>query len=157
MAYWPYIDQAARERWTTQRLWESIRFARDTSDVPLPDVTVTGVSELRRYAGSIRETSRQLENAPGDNTLDRRYIADAPWARDLNERNASPLFQVRFQHSIVKEGVETTEWRTSMIYGHSFPSTKGELEEAIDLDATEMAAKYGVTHAGVGGFQIMAV
>lgn len=157
MAYWPFIDQAGRERWTTERLWGAIREAHANSDVPLPMATVRGVSELRSYAGRIRETSAALDRADPAHTLDRRFMAEAPWARDLAERNASPLYQVRFQHTVVREGVETTEWRTSMIYGHDFPSTVGELNDALELDAAEMAASYGVTHAGISGAQVMAV
>lgn len=155
MAYWGVIEQATRDRLGTAEIWQAIREQAAASGLDSPGVTAQDVSRLRGLAGNVRATSARLENADTGYALDSTMIARAPWARPLAERNTLPLYQVRFEHTTENNGETTTEWRTVM-FRNTLPTTVGELIDALQQDAEQMADDYGYTHVGIGSFSILA-
>lgn len=156
LAYWPQIELAATEGLTTADLWSLIRDAAEDIGLASPGVTVQGVSQLRGIAGSVQARSRQIAKLAGTKTLAGSLLTVAPWARERAERQASPLYHVRFQHTTRENGELTTQWRTS-VFGGKLPGTIGDLRRLIDVDAEQIAKKYGVDHVGVDNLQIWEV
>lgn len=157
LAYWGEIEYAAANRLTTADLWASLRAAAAELGQESPGVTVQQVNEVRHLATGIQAASRRLERIdPSSSIRDGRLIAEAPWSRSLAERSALPMYQVRYQHTVDgPNGVETA-WRTSTFRGE-LPRTLGDLQDAIDEDAENLADKYGGAHVGVSAMQILAV
>lgn len=155
MAYWGVIEQATRDRLGTAEVWQAIREQAAAAGLDSPGITAQDVSRLRGLAGGVRATATRLENAEPEWGIDGGMIANAPWARPLSERNTLPLFQVRFEHTVQNNGQTTTEWRTVM-FRNTLPTTVGELTEALEQDAEQMADDYGYTHVGIGSFSILA-
>jgi hypothetical protein len=156
LKYWPQIEFAAQSRMSTADLWSAIRDAADELGLSSPGVTANGVSTLRGLASGIQRRGEAVDRAHDSQRLTDEHMAQAPWSRPLPQQNAFPMFQVRFQHTFMQDGEERSEWRTSVFNGR-LPRTAGELRAAIDMDANELASKYGSTHVGVGNLQILQV
>lgn len=156
LAYWPQIEYAASAGLTTADMWGIIRDAAEELGLASPGVSAAGVSTLRGLAGGIQRAAQVLEASPGDRALTAQQFAQAPWSRPLAEQNAFPEYHVRYQHTVIIDGEETTVWRTSRFAGR-YPSTVEELRQDVDEDAEQIADKYGEEHVGVAGLQLLAV
>lgn len=156
MKFWGEIETAASERMTTADLWASLHDAAAELGLDSPGVTLRGVNELRSLATTIHASGRRFERAHDNVSLEGKYVAEAPWSRDLAQRDALGMYQVRFQHTTLGPDGPTTDWRTSVFYG-KLPGTVGELRAALAEDAEQMANKYGVSHADFSSVQIMSI
>lgn len=156
LAYWGVIELAAEARATTADMWSWIRDAAEELGKASPGVTVQAVSYLRGVAGQIQERARLFDALADSRRVTGRYVSTPPWARALAAQRALPMFQVRYRHTFLNQGVEQTEWRTSMFQGR-VNHTAGQLRQLIDLDAENMARKYGMEHVGVSDLQVMAI
>lgn len=156
LGYWPQIELAAAEGLTTADLWALIRDAADELGLSSPGVTVQGVSELRGIASGMQRRSGEIARLPDEKTLTGRLLTLAPWARSAGERKANPQYHVRYQHTTRQNGELVTEWRTSK-FGGKFPGTLGDLRRLVEVDAQQLAKKYGVEHVGVDGLELWAI
>lgn len=154
LAYWPQIEYAAQARMTTADLWGVLRDHADELGLSSPGVTLRGVNELRSLATSIQASADRLERADPSARLDSRLVSEAPWGRSLAERDALPMFQVRYQHTTIGPNGPETSWRTSVIRGQ-VPRTVQDLMDAVAEDAEMLANKYGHEHVGTGGHQAL--
>ena len=150
------VEAAARDRATTADLWSRLRDHAESLGLSGPGLTIGQVNQLRGLASGVINAERNLGRAQPEYGIDSGMIAGAPWARDLAERDALPMFQVRFEHQVIVDGVPQSEWRTVMYRGQ-LPSSVGALQEDIEGDAQEMADNYGQEHVGVGTITILAV
>lgn len=156
LAYWGVIERAARERMTTADLWSGIRQAAADLGLEAPGVTARGVAQLRGIAGGVQASSRNLARTDREFSLEARHVAQAPWSRPPELQNALAMHQVRFLHTTMTPTGEQSEWRTVVMTG-GLPATVGDLVDAVEGDAIELARKYGGDHVGVSGLQILAV
>lgn len=156
LAYWPQISRAAALGLTTADLWSDIREAAEDIGLASPGVTVQGVSQLRGMAAGIERTADRLARAADSRRLIGDFVATPPWARTPGERKAAAMFNVRFQHTVIRNGEEVTEWRTTKFSGR-LPRTVGELRRLVEGDAVQLARKYPSEHVGVSGLQLFAV
>lgn len=156
-AYWPQIEYAAARRMPTADLWATLRDAAAELGLDSPGVTVQQVNQVRSWATGIQAASRRLERLdPSYSISDGHLIAEAPWARSPGEREALPMYQVRYEHTVDGPNGPETNWRVSTFRG-SLPRTLGDLQDAIEEDAENLADKYGGAHVGVGSLQILSV
>jgi len=156
LAYWPQIELAAAERMTTADLWSTIQDAAEELGLSSPGVTLRGVSQLRSIATQIQASGRRLETLADAADLTGQHIAEAPWSRSMAEQNALGIYQVRYQHTTLTADGPETNWRTSVFYGQ-LPGTVGELRDAIEEDAGQLANKYGVSHLDFSNVQVLSV
>lgn len=156
MAYWPQIEGSAARHDTTASLWASINAAAAELGLTSPGVSAIAVNRLRAMATGIQRRSDQLAALPNSKRLTSGLVSQAPWSRSLAEQRALPKFQARFQHTFTKNGDSVTEWRTS-VWDGKLPRTIGQLRDAIDLDAQNMANKYGVEHDSVDAIQLFQI
>lgn len=156
LPYWRQIEYAAEARMTTADLWSLIRDQAEEYGLATPGVTIQGVNQLRSIATGIQSQSRAFTSLPDSRALPGRYWTQAPWARTTAEQRALPKLQVRFQHTFIRQGELTSEWRTSVIEGRA-PRTAGALRSIVDGDAVQLANKYNVEHVDTGNYQLLIV
>lgn len=156
LAYWGEIQSAVSQRVSTAALWETVRVAAAQEGRPLSGVGAIDMNLLRSIAAEQQRTMGVITAGRLDQTITADMIARDLSSRALADQNLAPRFLVRFQHDVIVDGQLQTLWRSSFFDG-SLPSTKGDLLNALTQDAVAMSDDYGVTHAGVGQFQISAV
>lgn len=156
LAYWPQIEEAARDGMTTQDLWSLLQDTAEEMGLSGPGVSAAGVSELRGIATSIQRSEQRFARADADLSIEHTMITEPPWARALPSQNALGIFQVRYQHTYLIDGEQQTDWRTSIFRGQ-LPGTVGDLRAAITEDASMLSNKYGVDHVDFDNVQILAV
>lgn len=156
LQYWGSIEGAVRSGANTQGVWDAIRSAQASLGNSAPGIDIRDVSKMRSSAVGVRESARQFGNADGLSPVLGSYMATAPWARDLSDRNTLGMWQVRFEHTFTDNGIERTAWRTTMFQG-TLPPTVGDLQDAVDQDAQEMAKGYGFEHVAVANISILAI
>jgi hypothetical protein len=156
LAYWPTIEHAAANHLPTADLWAALNGAAAELGLDSPGVTLQGVNTIRSLATQIQATSARLERTDPTYRMEGNLISEAPWGRSLAERDAMPMFQVRYQHTTVGPNGEETNWRTSTFHGQ-LPRTVGDLLEAIEEDAEHLADKYGHSHGGTSAHQVLSI
>lgn len=156
LVYWPQIEYAASAGLNTADLWSILRDTALEIGLSSPGVSILGVNQLRGLATQIQRNAREVAGLADSKRLLGRMISTPPWARHNTGRNVDPVFHVRYQHTFITNGEESTEWRSSR-FGGKLPRTIGDLRQAIDFDAQQLATKYGVEHAGISDLQIFRV
>jgi hypothetical protein len=117
----------------------------------------TAISQLYGYARRAINAGSELQAAAQSRGIDSNMIADAPYARDVQEQTAYPLYHVKFTYAYLDQaGNEQTGIRTS-VFPDRLPSTVGDLTSDVLDDAEAMATKYGHTLLSVTPLQILAV
>lgn len=155
--YWGAIERVTLAGGNTQDVWAAINAQAEAMGMESAGVNASDIAPLRTQAVRNREALARLErNAPGD-LITGQMIGTAPWARDLGQQNLTPTYSVRFEHTTVSNGVETTTWRTSLFKEGTLPQTREELEAALNGDAEQMARGYGVGHVSIGSYSIAAI
>lgn len=156
MFYWGAIESATLAGESTQGIWEAIHAQAEESGLASPGVSASEVSIMRGLAAGIRQSGRNLERAQPTYGIDSAMIGRAPWARDLAAQNALTMHQIRFEHTVIRDGQPVTEWR-SVMYQGPLPATVADLLDELESDAQQMADNYGVSHVGAGSISILAV
>jgi len=154
MAYWGIVELAAESHATTADLWSWIRDAADELGLASPGVTVRGIQELRGRAGQIQAAKDKFAKLADNQRVRGEHIATPPWARDPSLMRAQPKFAVRFRHTVIRNGIEQTEWKTSVFPG-KVTHTAGRLRADVELDAQNLANKYETEHVGISDLQIL--
>lgn len=156
LMFWGTIEGAARDRATTADLWSRLQDHADSLGLSGPGLTLADVNALRGRASEFINAERSLTRASDDYGIDASMIANAPWQRGIAERNALPMYQVRFEHQVIIDGVPQTKFRSVMFRGQ-LPATVGDLEDQIEGDAQEMADNYEEEHGGIGAISVLRV
>lgn len=157
MFYWGEISRTANAGGDVKAMWNNVREQATAMGWATPGVSATDISRLWSRAIQVRNAAAAFNAADPADQMDRRYLADAPWGRPLQDQNAAGKWLVRFAHETEDEdGIRSTEVRSVYIDGQ-LPPTVGELSNVIEQDAGELAEKYGVSHVGVQVLEILAV
>lgn len=156
MRYWSVIESAARLRATTADLWAAINDAAAEQGLSSPGVSLRGVNELRSYAAQQQNAADYLERSDRSAPIEAGHIGPAPWAREGAEYASVERWQITYLHTTLDNGVERTDWRTSMFTG-TMPGTVGDLMDQLDLDAETLADEYELEHVGVSSVTILRV
>lgn len=156
LQYWGVIESATLAGANTQELWQRINDQAAALGYESAGVSARDVARMRSQAVGIRNAANTLAGLGPHDRIDSGAIGNAPWARDIRGQNTVPLWQVKFEHTVIREGEQVTEYRTSVFTG-SIPRTRHELELQLSQDAAGLADSYGVEDAGVGDYFIMAM
>lgn len=156
LQYWGVIESATMAGASTQDLWQRINEHAQHLGYDSAGVSASDIASLRSRAISVRNSARALDRMAPADMLTNDQIATAPWARELASRNTVPMWQVRMEHNVIRDGQHQTDVRTVVFTG-TLPRSRAELETALTRDAAQLARKYGVTDEGIGNYTIMEV
>lgn len=156
LQYWGVIESATLAGSGTADLWQRINDQATALGYESAGVSAKDISALRSRAVGIRNARDALGNLGESDLITGSQIGQAPWARDSRAQNTVPMWQARFEHTFTDEGVEKTEWRTSVFTGQ-IPRSRAELLDALNEDAAGLADSYGTENGGVGDFFLLAI
>lgn len=151
-AIWGAVEQHA----PTAAIWDAIKGASASFGVETAGIDVRAVNQLRAMAADLRNSRDALTRAEDHHALDSTMIGTAPWSRDLGQQNALGMWQARFEHKFIENGLPQSEIRT-IVFTSGLPVTAGDLRAAVEDDAESLADKYGTEHVGVGAITLIAV
>lgn len=156
LQYWGVIESVTLAGGSTQDLWQAINAQAEALGYERSGISIQNVNRLRSQAVALRQAGNRLEQLGPDDLLGGLQIGQAPWARPLGQQVSTPMWSVRFEHLIERDGVQLSEYRTSTFTG-TVPRSRRELEEALDEDGANLANDYGATHLGIGEYRVLAV
>lgn len=157
MQYWGPIESVTMAGGSTRDIWDRIRAQAEALGYDSPGISALDVNRLRSQAVANRNALAGLDQLGEDDLITGSQIGNAPWGRSLNQQNAVPMWQVKFEHIVTdSNGNEQTVWRTSTFTG-TVPRTRRELELALEEDGENLAGEYEQEHVGVGAYNILAV
>lgn len=156
LLYWNNIQSSVSGRATTAELWSAIREAAAREGLDSPGITLQAVNELRSSAAQIRNAGDRLMSEPAQNGLTASHIAEAPWSRPLEERASSPMLQVRFELSMIRDGQLVTEWKT-LVHSGRMPTTIADLQRIIERAGISLARSYDSDYAGYGAMSALEI
>lgn len=140
----------------TAQIWQRIRDAAAAQGLSSPGITIQQVNQLRASANLIKAATGRLGKGYGPSPIEGSMIGEAPWARPLNQRQATQMWQARFEHTFIEGGEQSTHWRT-VTFTNELPGSVEEFNQAIFDDAAGMADAYGIEHVGIGSISLLAV
>jgi hypothetical protein len=156
LGQWGAIQSAVEARLPTQQLYSAIYNAQLDAGVTPGGFGFGDLNRLRSMAVGQRNASEAFARAPSSSPVDATMIGTAPWSRGLADRNLTPQWEVRFEHSVVMDNQLTTFWRTSKFDG-VLPGSVGDVLDLVNADAADLSESYQVEHVGVGAVMITAV
>lgn len=156
-ALWGDIQRGVNERVTTSELW---RMAKDAATARGFEGVSGGIEEMNRLRGTasaIREAALRFSKL-GPNEL----ITPSVFAPDINAqsiagRSLTPVFRVRFTHTVTTATGETVTAHRTSSFPFQLPPTKAALLEELNLNAAAMAEQYGEINEGVDEIEITVV
>lgn len=154
--FWGTAQKAAREGYTTAQYWDALKAHAESLGLESPEISAVQASRLRGRAGAGLRAANTLQGSPLDTAITGDMISLAPYSRDLASRNAYGQWQVRFAHTVNVDGEEQSEYR-SVVFTGQLPYTVGELQDAVEQDAIQLANDYGTEHVGVSDISLIAV
>lgn len=155
LQYWGPIESVTLRGGSTEDLWAAINAHAEALGYPSAQISATAINRLRTRAVGNREAMDRLGQLGPDDLITGRQIGRAPWERGLDKQNAMPMWQVQFEHIVEVDGQQISVYRTTMFQG-TVPTSRRELELAIEEDAIELANRYGQEHVGIGSYRILA-
>lgn len=143
LKYYGSILASAYEGLNTADMWTAIHAAQEQYGLPKPGASAPDVSVIRGYANRIVAGARTLAAAADSDTITSDMMAVAPYtSRDLAAISVDPVYHVRYLNVVeAADGTTTQVWQTSVFGAIDMPATVGELTDAINADATELAAQ----------------
>lgn len=156
MQYWGVIESATLAGESTEQVWARIHAQAEASGYDSPGIGIRDVARLRSQAIGSRNAANHLHDLGPNDLVTARAIGTVPYARDLARQVTVPMFQVKFEHLVIRNGQQVTEYR-STVFTDTLPRSRAELEAHLENDGQELAKKYGVQHAGIGDYQIVAL
>lgn len=154
--FWGTAQAAAREGYTTAQYWQALNEHAQSLGLDRPEISAIDASRLRGQAGRGLRAAQALQGSELNTAITGDMISVAPYSRDLASRNSYGQWQVRFAHTVIGEEGEDTQYR-SVVFSGQLPYTVGELMDAVEGDAIEMANDYGVEHVSISDLSLIAV
>lgn len=143
LKYWGDILTSAYQRANTQEMWLAIRTAQERYGLDRPGTTPPDVSTLRGFANRIVAGAAALAAAAPTDTITPDMMAVAPYTSNTLEGIATnPTYHVRYLNTVqASDGTTTSVWNTSVFTAADMPTTVGDLQDAINTHAAELAAQ----------------
>ena len=155
--WWNLISDAARSGFTvTETISIANGIAKDLGQ-NLSFAENTAISRLYGYARRIENAGNTFQAASPELGITSDMMATPPYARDIAEQSAYPLYHVKFEYTYLDQaGNRQTAIKTS-VFPNALPATVGALTADVLDDAEAMANKYGHTLLSAVPLQILAV
>lgn len=150
LKYWGSILASAYQGANISDMWTAIHADQTRYGLATPGASAPDVMVLRGYANRIANGAAAFDAAnPGD-AITATMMAAAPYtSRTLQDIAVNPIYHVRFDNTIqAPDGTVSTVTQTSVFTATDFPGTVGALQDAIDANATELAAQGSSSSAG---------
>lgn len=167
LKYWGAILGSAEAGLSVAGMWEQIRAVQQQYGLPAPGASAPDVMVLRGYANAIVNGSRTFAAANPSDTILPTMGGIGPYtANDVSGLAANPTYQVRYLNEVqLNDGTTSSVWQTSVFTAADFPGTVGDLQAAIEQNASELAAQGSETSTttpkgeslGVSGLSITVV
>lgn len=155
-AYWNEIQLAAQNRAGTAAVWQAISVAHLEATGSVPRFQFGEVNRLYALAAGNRRAAEALNAAAPGIQIGPEHIGAIPNAPPAPPGNISRRFAVRFEQQILRGGVTSSVWRTS-IFQYGVPATKQSLINRLHRDAAIFSEDYeDETHLGIGDISILA-
>jgi hypothetical protein len=141
LKYWGNILAAASSGATTAELWQAIHAQQQQYGLETPQASATDVAILRGYANRIMNAASAYASASGDAALTAEMMGIAPYTdRSYQSISANPVYQVRFLNRVQRpDGSIVESYQTSVFQASDMPSTKDDLNAAIQFNADQLA------------------
>lgn len=167
LKYWGAILGSAEAGLSVAAMWDQIRAVQQQYGLPAPGASAPDVMVLRGYANAIVNGARQFAAANPSDTIEPTMSGIGPYTQqNLPGVRLNPTYQVRYLNEVqLGDGTTTGVWQTSVFTAADFPATVGDLQAAIEQNASELAAQGSETSAttpkgtslGVSGLSITVV
>lgn len=143
LKYYGSILASAYQNLSTADMWTAIRTTQANYGLASPGASAPDVSVIRGYANRIVAGANALAAADPSDTITADMMAVAPYtSRDLASIATNPVYHVRYLNTVqASDGTTTSVWQTSVFTAQDMPDTVGELQDAIDTNAAELAAQ----------------
>jgi hypothetical protein len=143
LKYYGSILASAYANVSTSDMWTAIHGVADQYGLPSPQTQPPDVSVIRGFANKIANGARTLAAADPTDTILPTMMATAPYtSRDQQSIDVNPVYQVRYLNTVqADDGTTSQSWQTSVFTATDFPDTVGGLYDAIQTNATEIAAQ----------------
>ena len=143
LKYWGAILGSAEAGLSVADMWTQIRAVQQQYGLPAPGASAPDVMVLRGYANAIVNGSRALAAAnPADSILGSMTGIGPYTASDVSGLAVNPTYQVRYSNTVqLNDGTTTSVWQTSVFTAADMPGTVGDLQAAIEQNASELAAQ----------------
>lgn len=155
--YWSEIIGGAARRLNTADLFVTIRDRAAQLGLSTVGVSASAVSTLRGYAGRMLATGERINKAADTAILTSDHIAEAPWARPLQEQNAFPIWNTVIEHTIERPDGSTVTRNQTIVFTGTLPDTIGELRDQISEEARLLAEEGGEESEGTPKGKSLAV
>jgi hypothetical protein len=154
---WGFVDQAARNGWSTKQLWDSIKAAEPNNPAWRSTQFGAGLSTLRGIAGSMENARAALAGADPGVAPHSSMIAEAPWSRTVAEQNAAPIFQAQTAVTMRDEFGRTFTRDITYTWRGGLPSTAGQMVQEPTDDAENRTLGYEFTVLSVSTPRVLRV
>jgi len=154
---WGFVDQAARNGWTTKTLWDSIKAAEPANPRWHSTGFGAGLSTLRGIAGGMENARAALAAAGADLAPHHTMIAEAPWSRTIEEQNAAPIFQAQTPVTMRDELGRIFTRDVTYTWRGGLPTTAGQLIAEPTEDAINRTIGYTFTVLDMGTPRVLRV
>lgn len=147
------IQEGAAAHLDTAELWASIRDAAAAEGYDISGAGATDLNQLRAWASGNVYAAEAVQRAGPGRSLDSSMIGRELYAGEGVIEGRQQLYNIRFEHTVIENGVELQLWRTSQISG-LLPPTIDDLEAMMEGDAESLADEYNQSHVSIGSISI---
>lgn len=155
--WWNLVTDAARAGLSTTDVSAAASQISGDLGVKLGFQDYSALATLYGYASRIEASAQAFQGADPFATIDASMIGTPPYARDIAEQQAYPIYHVTFEYTFIDQaGNQRTEFRTS-VQRMTLDPTKDVLTASIQDDAEIMARDYGHQLISAVPYQILAV
>jgi hypothetical protein len=155
--WWNLAVDAAANRQGSAQLIEAAAYVMESLGGSLSFAQSSALTVLYGYASRVRNAGEAVRAASDETFIAPEHVAIPPWAREENDMNTNPIWHVTYLFTAEKNGVTSTDYKTSIFQRGQIPDTIGELKAALEEDANALASKYNVNLISVDLHQILAV
>lgn len=147
------IQEGSAAHETTAQLWDRIHTEATAQGMDISGAGATDLGQLRAWASSNVYAAEAIAKSSGSRSIDASMIGAELYAGAGVIEGRQQLYNIRFEHTVIENGVEISLWRTSQITG-LLPPTIDDLEAIMEGDAQQLADEYNQTHVSIGSISI---
>lgn len=153
-AFWPFIQEAAREHLTTSELWSGLNQYAQDNGLTMPANMWDEVNRMRGLASGLAYASENLAEAAPSDAITSEMVGQQIYARSAQDMQAvSALYHVRFQMVTMTAQGPQSGWYT-MDYGNQLPATVDELMSDLEDYGQGLSDSYGQEYGSIGAVEI---
>jgi|SRR5215472_8876407 len=155
--WWNLVNDAAKSGFTVTDTIQLAQQVSEDNNVALKFEDYSSISSLYGYARREINAAAVFTAADANAVITPDMISSPPYARDVQEQNAYPIYHVKFEYTYIDSaGNVQTEIKTSAQPLTLGPTIADVTADVLD-DAESFANKYGHTLVSAVPIAILAV